>query len=49
VNAHLPIEHPDTIALLESLGAPAPEVPIAAAPREGRGKAAAPTPDSPQK
>ncbi len=39
VNAHLPIEHPDTIALLERLGAPGPEVPVAAAPREGRGGA----------
>ncbi len=36
VNAHLPIEHPDTIALLESLGAPPPEVPIAAAPKQSR-------------
>jgi ankyrin repeat protein len=33
VNAHLPMEHPDTIALLEKLGAPGPEVPEAAAPR----------------
>lgn len=33
VNAHLPIEHPDTIALLESLGAPPPEVPVAGAPK----------------
>jgi ankyrin repeat protein len=33
VNAHLPIEHPDTIALLEKLGAPGPEVPVAAAPK----------------
>ncbi len=41
VNAHLPIEHPDTIALLESLGAPPPEVAAAAAPREGRGAPAA--------
>ncbi len=37
VNAHLPIEHPDTIALLLKLGAPGPEVPVAAAPRQGRG------------
>lgn len=33
VNAHLPIDHPDTIALLESLGAPQPEVPVAGAPK----------------
>ena len=33
VNAHLPMEHPDTIALLEKLGAPAPEVPVAGAPK----------------
>jgi len=33
VNAHLPMEHPDTIALLEKLGAPPPEAPVAAAPR----------------
>lgn len=37
VNAHLPIDHPDTIALLLKLGAPGPEVPVAAAPRPGRG------------
>jgi ankyrin repeat protein len=37
VNAHLPMEHPDTIALLEKLGAPAPEVPVAGAPKQGRG------------
>jgi ankyrin repeat protein len=36
VNAHLPIEHPDTIALLEKLGAPGPEVPAAAAPKGPR-------------
>jgi len=36
VNAHLPMEHPDTIALLEKLGAPPPEVPVAGAPKEGR-------------
>lgn len=34
VNAHLPMEHPDTIALLERLGAPPPEVPVAGAPKE---------------
>lgn len=34
VNAHLPMEHPDTIALLEKLGAPPPEVPVAGAPKE---------------
>ncbi len=39
VNAHLPIEHPDTIALLLKLGAPGPEVPPAAAPRPGRNAA----------
>ena len=44
VNAHLPIDHPDTIALLESLGAPPPEVPVAAAPKQGRGAAAAQLP-----
>jgi hypothetical protein len=33
VNAHLPMEHPDTIALLEKLGAPPPEVPGAGAPK----------------
>jgi uncharacterized protein len=33
VNAHLPMEHPDTIALLEKLGAPPPEVPVAGAPK----------------
>jgi ankyrin repeat protein len=37
VNAHLPMDHPDTIALLENLGAPPPEVPVAGAPKEGRG------------
>jgi ankyrin repeat protein len=37
VNAHLPIEHADTIALLEKLGAPPPEVPVAGAPKQGRG------------
>lgn len=36
VNAHLPIEHPDTIALLEKLGAPGPEMPAAAAPKGPR-------------
>ena len=41
VNAHLPIDHPDTIALLEGLGASAPELPVAAAPKQGRGGAAA--------
>lgn len=34
VNAHLPTEHPDTIALLEKLGAPPPEAPVAGAPKE---------------
>jgi uncharacterized protein len=33
VNAHLPMEHPETIALLEKLGAPAPETPVAGAPK----------------
>jgi hypothetical protein len=33
------MEHPDTIALLEKLGAPAPEVPVAGAPKQGRGAA----------
>ncbi len=41
VNAHLPIDHPDTIALLESFGAPPPEVPVAGAPKQGRSAAAA--------
>jgi hypothetical protein len=36
VNAHLPMEHPDTIALLEKLGAPPAEVPIAGAPKATR-------------
>jgi uncharacterized protein len=39
VNAHLPIDHPDTVTLLESLGAPPPEVPVAGAPKQGRGGA----------
>jgi ankyrin repeat protein len=43
VNAHLPIDHPDTIALLEGLGAPPPEVPVAGAPKQGRGAAAVTT------
>lgn len=43
VNAHLPTPHPDTIALLVSLGAPGPEVPAAGAPRAGRGAASTPT------
>ena len=53
VNAHLPVEHPDTIALLEKLGAPASEVPVAGAPRQGRGAGpaaaatAAPVPAAP--
>jgi hypothetical protein len=38
VNAHLPMEHPDTIALLERFGAPGPELPDAGAPRQGRSK-----------
>jgi uncharacterized protein len=46
VNAHLPIEHPDTIALLESFGAPGPEVPVAAATREGRGGTAPAAPNN---
>jgi uncharacterized protein len=33
VNAHLPMEHPDTIALLLKLGAPPPELPGAGAPK----------------
>src|SRR5580658_9643498 len=44
VNAHLPIDHPDTIALLESLGAPPPEVPVAGAPKQGRGASPVATP-----
>ena len=40
VNAHLPTEHPDTIALLEKLGAPPPEVPVAGAPKENKRAAA---------
>jgi hypothetical protein len=34
------MEHPDTIALLEKLGAPSPEVPVAGAPvaAKNRGK-----------
>jgi uncharacterized protein len=38
VNAHLPIDHPDTIALLEKFGAPGPELPDAGAPRQRRSK-----------
>jgi ankyrin repeat protein len=38
VNAHLPMEHPDTIAVLEKLGAPPPEVPVAGAPKTARTK-----------
>jgi ankyrin repeat protein len=45
VNAHLPMEHPDTIALLEKLGAPAPEVPVAGAPKQGRGAGPVINPD----
>ena len=40
VNAHLPTEHPDTIALLEKLGAPPPEVAVAGAPKENKRPAA---------
>jgi ankyrin repeat protein len=36
VNAHLPMEHPDTVALLEKLGAPPPAVPVAGAPKTTR-------------
>jgi uncharacterized protein len=46
VNAHLPTEHLDTIALLEKLGAPPPEVPVAGAPKENKRAAAAPAPDA---
>jgi hypothetical protein len=38
VNAHWPIDHPDTIALLEKFGAPGPELPDAGAPRQRRSK-----------
>jgi hypothetical protein len=38
VNAHLPMEHPDTILLLEKFGAPPPEAPAAGAPKEGRSR-----------
>ena len=37
VNAHLPMEHPDTVALLLKLGAPPPEAPVAGAPKAARG------------
>ncbi len=36
LNAHLPIEHPDTVALLQKLGAPAPEAPAAGDPKPSR-------------
>ena len=42
VNAHLPMEHPDTIALLQKLGAPAPELAVAGAPKQAAPKEAAP-------
>ncbi|HXA52315.1 MAG TPA: ankyrin repeat domain-containing protein [Candidatus Acidoferrum sp.] len=38
VNAHLPMEHPDTIALLLKLGAPPPEAPVAGAPKTARSR-----------
>jgi uncharacterized protein len=38
VNAHLPMEHPDTIVLLEKFGAPPPEMPVAGAPKESRAR-----------
>ena len=40
VNAHLPMEHPDTIALLEKLGAPAPEVARGGGPETGQRRGA---------
>ncbi|MBV9265416.1 MAG: ankyrin repeat domain-containing protein [Acidobacteriaceae bacterium] len=40
VNAHLPIEHPETIALLEKHGAPRPELPSAGAPAAAEAVAA---------
>jgi ankyrin repeat protein len=36
LNAHLPIEHPETVALLVKLGAPAPEAPAAGETKPGR-------------
>jgi len=36
LNAHLPIEHPDTVALLVSLGAPKPEAPAAGDPKPAK-------------
>ena len=44
LNAHLPIEHPDTVALLQRLGAPAPEAPAAGDPKPSR-----PTAEKPEK
>ena len=37
VNAHPPMEYPDTVALLRQPGAPVPEKPVAVAPRTGCG------------
>jgi ankyrin repeat protein len=36
VNAHLPMEHPDTVALLLKLGAPPAKLPVAGAPRAAK-------------
>ena len=38
VNAHLPIEQPETMALLLSLGAPAPVMPKAGEPKSATPK-----------
>jgi ankyrin repeat protein len=37
LNAHLPIEHPETVALLVKLGAPGPQAPAAGDPKPARG------------
>ena len=36
LNAHLPIEHPETVALLVKLGAPGPQAPAAGDPKPAR-------------
>jgi uncharacterized protein len=36
LNAHLPIEHPETVALLMKLGAPGPQAPAAGDPKPAR-------------
>ena len=41
LNAHLPIEHPETVALLMKLGAPGPQAPAAGDPKPARTSAPA--------